>query len=117
MVWLWGPATLAALVAARITGLVWTAPAFATPGLDWRTRLGLTALLSAVLVPLLGPEVVPPSGAGEVARALLVEVLIGASLGWSAGLIVAGARQAGEIVGRRPGSRPRRCSTPRRETS
>ena len=103
MIWLWGPSAVAALVAARITGLVWTAPAFATPGLDWRTRLGLTALLSAVLVPLLGPEVVPPSGAAELARALLVEILIGASLGWSAGLIVAGARQAGELVGAQAG--------------
>ena len=33
----------------------------------------------------------------------LVEVLVGAALGWSAALIVAGARQAGEVVGRQAG--------------
>ena len=104
MVWLWGPAAFAALVAARITGLVWTAPALATPGLDWRTAPG----------PDGAPECRPgpaaraggraaERGGGALARALLVEVLIGAGLGWSAALIVAGARQAGEIVGAQAG--------------
>ena len=39
-------------------------------------------------------------------RACLVEGLGGAALGWSAALIVAGARQAGELVGLQAGLSP-----------
>ncbi len=111
-VWLWGHAGASALVLARVAGLAWTAPALATSGLDWRLRLGLVALLGAILIPMIGPEIAAPAGWPALGRACLAEGVIGAGLGWSAALIVAGARQAGEIVGCRPDSRPRRCSIP-----
>lgn len=100
------------LVLARVLGLAWTAPALATPGLGVRFRLALAALLGAVVLPVVGPSLaaaaaVPvPSSGVAVARAGLVEVLIGAALGFSAALIVAGARQAGELVGLQAGLSP-----------
>ncbi|MBV8269124.1 MAG: flagellar biosynthetic protein FliR [Planctomycetaceae bacterium] len=103
--WLWGQAGASALVLvlARVAGLTWTAPALATSGLDWRLRLGLAALLGVILLPVIGPEVAVPAGWPALGRACLAEALIGAGLGWSAALIVAGARQAGEIVGAQAG--------------
>jgi flagellar biosynthesis protein FliR len=97
-----------ALILARVLGLAWTAPALATPGLGGRFRLVLALLLSVVVLPVVGPSllaVTPASWAG-VGRACLVEGLIGAALGWSAALIIAGARQAGDLVGLQAGLSP-----------
>ena len=94
---------------ARVLGLAWTAPALATPGLGGRFRLALAALLCAVVLPVVGPSLaaaVGPAGWAAVGRACLVEGLVGAALGWSAALIVAGARQAGELVGLQAGLSP-----------
>jgi flagellar biosynthetic protein FliR len=108
VVWLWGNAGGLALILSRVLGLSWTAPALATPGFDGRFRLALAALLGALLFPLIGPSIegVVPVGWLAVGRACLVEGLVGAALGWSAGLVVAGARQAGEIVGLQAGLSP-----------
>jgi flagellar biosynthesis protein FliR len=96
-------APVPALVLARSLGLAWTAPVLAAPGLDPRFRLGLAALLTAVLVPVAGPLIAPPGDWAAVGWACLAEGLIGAGLGWSAALIVAGARQAGELVAAQAG--------------
>ena len=47
--WVLGHAGVWALVVARVLGLCLTAPALAIPELDWRFRLVLALLLSAVL--------------------------------------------------------------------
>ena len=99
--WLTAHGGLAVLVFARSAGLVWTAPALGTAGLDARSRIVLAALLGLVLV----PAVVGVDGTTvELGlTACLAEAIVGAALGWSAALIVAGARQAGEIVGAQAG--------------
>jgi flagellar biosynthetic protein FliR len=104
--WLLGHSGGSALVLARVAGLAWSAPALATPGLGWRFRLALAVLLGAVLLPIVEPLARPPEGPAMLGRACLVEILIGAALGWSAALVVAGARQAGEIVGLQAGLSP-----------
>jgi flagellar biosynthesis protein FliR len=108
VMWLLGHAGIAALVLARVLGLAWTAPALGTPGLGARFRLLLAALLGAVVLPLVGPSLAAgaPAGWAALGRACLVEGLVGAALGWSAALIVAGARQAGELVGLQAGLSP-----------
>jgi flagellar biosynthetic protein FliR len=108
VLWFVAHASIATLVLARVLGLAWTAPALATPGLTARFRLVLAALLSAVVLPLVGPslQAAVPAGWTAVGRACLVEGLVGAALGWSAALIVAGARQAGELVGLQAGLSP-----------
>ena len=92
-----------ALVAARVLGLCLTAPALAIPELDWRLRLMLARLLSAVLIPVLEPLIAPPLDLSAAGWGLLLEVLIGGILGWSAALIIAGARLGGELVAAQAG--------------
>lgn len=104
--WLWEHAGTLALVLARVLGLAWTAPVLGTPGLDARVRLGLAALLTLILLPAVGPAVAAPVGWSALLRTGLIEGLIGAALGWSASLVIAGARQAGEVVGAQAGLSP-----------
>jgi flagellar biosynthetic protein FliR len=108
LLWLSGNAGILALLLARVLGLAWTAPALSTSGLDMRFRVALAALLGSVLLPLVGPSIAAsaPIGWVDLGRACVVEGLVGASLGWSAALVVAGARQAGEIVGMQAGLSP-----------
>lgn len=106
--WLIGDAGVLALLLSRVLGLAWTAPALATSGLDLRVRLAMAALLAAILLPLVGPSLAADAagGWGTLGRLCLIEGLVGASLGWSAALVVAGARQAGELVGMQAGLSP-----------
>jgi flagellar biosynthesis protein FliR len=92
-----------ALVLARVLGLCLTAPGLAVPGLGWRFRLGLAVLLGAVLVPVVGVGAEVTWDWPGIARAGMAEVLTGGLLGWTAGLIVAGARTAGELVAAQAG--------------
>jgi len=101
--WVLSHAGVWALVLARILGLCLTAPALAIPELDWRFRLGLAAILGTVLMPVLAPLIMSPVAWPATAQALLSEVLTGGVLGWSAALIVAGARLAGELVAAQAG--------------
>jgi flagellar biosynthesis protein FliR len=101
--WVIGHAGVWALVAARVLGLSLTAPALAVPELDWRFRLVLAFLLSAVLIPVLGPMIAPPLDLSSTGWALLMEVLTGGIIGWSAALIIAGARLAGDLVAAQAG--------------
>jgi flagellar biosynthesis protein FliR len=105
LAWIISHASVWALVFARVFGLCLTAPSLALPELDWRFRLALAATLCTVLVPVVSVlAVVPPRWSitsGVVAG--LAEVLTGAVLGWSAALIVAGARLAGDLVAAQAG--------------
>jgi flagellar biosynthesis protein FliR len=108
-VWSWAEGALAgrmgawALVLARVLGLCLTAPGLAAPGLSWRFRLGLAGMLGIVLAPVMvGRVPVPPDWTG-VAWTGLGEVLTGGMLGMAAGLIVAGARAAGDLVAAQAG--------------
>ena len=73
--------------------------------------------LGAVLVPVVEPRIgaVPPGP--RLAWLALTELLVGGPLGWSAALIVAGARQAGDLVAAQAGlssGRPLRSRDRRR---
>jgi flagellar biosynthesis protein FliR len=91
------------LVLARVAGLCLTGPTTAIPGADVRLRLLLAVALGAALAPIVEPAVTVPAGWLLLVGLFLSELLAGAFLGWSAGLIVAGARQAGELVGAQAG--------------
>ncbi len=103
--WLSANTGLAILVVARSIGLAWTAPALASPGLEWRFRLVLGALFGLVLVPAVNANAqdVVDLQFSQLGPSCMGEVLLGAGLGWSAALVVAGARQAGELVGAQGG--------------
>lgn len=104
--WLPGEWSVWALVLARVAGLAWIAPGWGAAALGWRLRLLLVMLLTAILVPAVGATLQPPAGLAELGQACLAELLAGAALGWTASLVVAGARQAGEIVGVQAGLSP-----------
>lgn len=93
----WAPAL------ARVVGLCLTGPTTAIPGVDVRVRALLALALGVVIAPVVGPTRMAPAGVMLFLGLLLSELLVGASLGWSAGLIVAAARQAGELVGAQAG--------------
>jgi flagellar biosynthetic protein FliR len=92
-----------ALVLARVLGLCLTAPGLAVPGLSWRFRLGLAGMLGIVLAPVMAGRVAAPTEWDGAAWVGLGEILIGAILGMMAGLIVAGARAAGDLVSAQAG--------------
>jgi flagellar biosynthesis protein FliR len=104
--WLIGTEGAWALVLARALGLACLGPGLSTSALSWRLRLALSVLLTAVLIPAVGPTIAVPRGMAALAQAFLAELLVGAALGWTAALVVAGARQAGEIVGAQAGLSP-----------
>lgn len=90
-------AAVAALLALRITALVWVAPVFSSTSLAPTVKTGLTLLLVIVLWP------VAASGAAgapvEVtAPSILTELLIGLTLGLAAGIFIAAAESAGDML-------------------
>src|ERR1700679_623596 len=96
--WIATQAGVSALAFARAAGLAWTAPGWTTPGLGGRSRVVLAGLLALILVPVIrGDEAAASMGWSPVASACAGELVVGAALGWSAALVVAGARQAGEL--------------------
>ncbi len=101
--WFSANAAVWLLITARAAGVCFTAPVLAAPGLDPRFRVALAVLLGAWMAPAAAPLV----GTIETGRAIvwlvLNEVLIGGLIGWSASLIVAAARQAGDLVAAQSG--------------
>jgi flagellar biosynthesis protein FliR len=87
-----------AMILLRMQGLSWTAPCWVVPGLDWRFRITLGLMLGVILIPIVAPWAEWPSTASGVTWAVISELLVGSVLGWSASLVIAGARQAGELV-------------------
>ena len=94
------------LVFARVAGLAWTAPGWSTTGLGGRFRFVLAVTLTILIAPLATRNLVPPRDVAALASSLVVEGIIGAAMGATAALVVAGARQAGEIVGAQAGLSP-----------
>ena len=94
-------------VVMRSIGLAWTAPGWGMPGLSWRIRLGLAATLSLIVAPSVGSRFVGnlPTGSGWFSwiGSSVVELAMGAALGYSAALVVSAARQAGDLIGAQAG--------------
>lgn len=89
-------ATVAALLVLRITGLVWMAPVFSSRTVPAMTKTGIVLLLLVVLWPsamtVAGPSVTVS------APAVLSELLIGVTLGLAAGIFIAAAESAGDML-------------------
>jgi flagellar biosynthesis protein FliR len=101
--WIWPHSGVIFLVLARIAGVCWTAPGLTASGLGWRLRIGLAGTLGALVVPLVAPAITLPPGPTAAAWAFMSEFLTGAMLGWSGALVLAGARQAGDLVSTQAG--------------
>jgi flagellar biosynthesis protein FliR len=101
--WVTSHAAVWALVLSRVCGVCLTAPAIVVPGLEWRFRLALALMLGALIAPAVEPRIVPRALGAELIGFAATEVIVGGLLGWSAALIVAAARQAGELVSAQAG--------------
>lgn len=99
-----------ALVLARVLGLLWPLTSWGIAALDPRVRLLLALTGAGLLTPTLGPlaSSAVSSDAGLVGLALLGlgELARGLGLGVSAALLVAAARQGGELIGLAAGLSP-----------
>jgi flagellar biosynthetic protein FliR len=98
-----GLASPAAVVLARVFGMANTAPAWGNSNLGWRIRLGLALLLTLSLWPVVSPEIELPAGPIALGRLCVIELAVGALMGMSMALVIAAARQAGEVVGAQAG--------------
>ena len=101
--WISAHAPGAILVLARVGGVCLTAPVTAVPGVDWSLRILISVSLGMVMVPVIEPLIGPLPAGAPLAWLALMELLVGGLLGLSAGLIVAGARQAGDMVAAQAG--------------
>src|SRR5271166_6345012 len=101
--WIAAHAPIWVLVLARVSGVCMTAPLTVVPGVDWHLRIILSLLLGVVLIPVLEPMIGSLPAGPRVAWLALMELLVGGLLGLSAGLIVAAARQAGDLVAAQAG--------------
>jgi flagellar biosynthetic protein FliR len=98
------------LVLSRALGLAVTAPGWSAAGLGARGRLGLAGLVAALLAPAVAVELrgaVPGVGdPAALARWCLAEAAVGAGIGLAMGLVLAGARLAGDLLGAQAGLSP-----------
>lgn len=101
--WLVGGWGMVALLAGRVLGLAWTAPGLSTAGLGARARLVLVILVTACVAPALNVDATAAVDLALLPRLFVIELGVGALLGVTAGLIIAAARQGGELVGAQAG--------------
>jgi len=101
--WIVAHAPVWVLVLARVSGVCMTAPVTVVPGVDWQLRIMLSLMLGVVLIPVLEPMIGSIPAGPRIAWLALMELLVGGLLGLSAGLIVAAARQAGDLVAAQAG--------------
>jgi flagellar biosynthetic protein FliR len=99
-----------ALVVSRTLGMAATAPAWSSVGIGVRVRLGLAAMVAALLVPAVAadlrggvPGVADPA---TLSRWCLAEAAVGAGIGLAMGLVLAAARLAGDLLGMQAGLSP-----------
>ncbi len=102
-IWIEAHAPVWALVIARVGAACMTAPVTAAPGLGWPMRLVLSLMLGVVVIPVLEPSIGAVPGGPILLWLCVMELLAGGLLGLTAGLIVAAARQAGDLVAAQAG--------------
>lgn len=88
----------ASFVAARVGGLMTFAPFFGSSVVPLRVKAGLMVALTAVLLPVLGPQPVP-LGVANWAMVVLSEVVVGLLLGLALHFVFDGVQLAGQVVG------------------
>ena len=98
-----------AIVLMRVLGLVFTAPQWGLAGVTARTRAILAIAIASAIAPGIAASKFAPVLPAEATAwigLILVELSLGAAMGLSAALVVAGARQAGELVAQHAGLAP-----------
>ncbi len=85
-------------VFARIIAAVWTAPGGGSSAFGTRFRLIASVFLAVAVAPIVAPVGTSVGSAGDWFWAITGELGVGAAVGFSASLIVAAGRQAGDMI-------------------
>ncbi len=86
-----------ALVSARLSGLMFTAPLWSMTNLPNRARAAITVVLSVVLLPSV-PATRIPDELLALPLPFALEMVVGIVIGLTAGILVQGVALAGEII-------------------
>ncbi|MHB1419369.1 MAG: flagellar biosynthetic protein FliR [Bacillota bacterium] len=86
------------LILARMASFMVSSPIFSLGGIPALVKIGLAVLLTILLYPVIGNQVVVPQNLISLAIVLLGEVMVGLALGFVASLAFHGIRIAGELV-------------------
>ena len=90
---------IAAGLAARMAAGVALATAPVFPGIPWRARAALAALLAVGALPAAAADAVRPTAAAPLPFLIVGEALVGLALGTAAAAVLATATWAGAILG------------------
>jgi len=86
----------------RVSGLFLAVPFYSAPAAPIQVKAGLALLLTACLVPLLGPEsggaLAAFAGPLSLGLAVLGELAVGFMIGLAASAVIAAAQTAGELI-------------------
>jgi flagellar biosynthesis protein FliR len=90
----------AALLFARVGGMIMLLPGFGEPAIPARVRLSFALLLAIALAPALAERVPAPAAtAWGMAAQVVSEILIGVMLGGAARILVSALATAGQAIG------------------
>jgi flagellar biosynthetic protein FliR len=92
-----------ALVLFRITGLMMTAPVFASAMVPMRVRAGLAMVVAAVMFPLVRTRVPASLTLDAVLLGGVGEWMVGAIIGLCLGLVLLGGEVSGQLFGQQAG--------------
>lgn len=94
---------VAAMVMARISGLIAFAPFFGSGSFPIKARALLTAALTLIVVPFVGANVAIPSDLGQLVAAMTAELFIGLFFGFVLTVMFASLQLAGQLIGQQMG--------------
>ena len=89
-----------ALVLVRITGLMLTAPVYASQVIPVRVRVALAVVVAAMIFPLVGGDAPREITPAVAVVGLVGELMIGATIGLALSILISGGEVAGLVVGR-----------------
>ena len=92
-----------ALVMMRLSGLVMTAPLFASKMIPIKMRVGLVFVLSAMLFPMVSQYAPRDVTMVSVVTGAMTELMIGAGIGLSLSIFMMGAEVAGRMIAQQAG--------------
>ncbi len=83
----------------RVSAIMFSAPIFGSKDVPRRLKIGFSIVLSLVLLPMVGSEIVFPQTFVGLFVGIMGELLIGVALGMTVKFIFAAASLAGQFVG------------------
>jgi len=91
------------LVTSRISGLMLTAPIFASRAIPRRIKVGFVIAVSAMLFPLVGTTTATEVSFASAVTGIFAELMIGATIGLALSMVASGMEYTGLISGQQAG--------------